>query len=829
MDRQERTKDFYNALAREVYWQEFWRRRGINKFDPRSPKKLFTIDTPPPTISGSLHLGHVYSYTQAEVIARYRRLAGFNVRDPIGMDNNGLPTERLVEKERGVRGNSMPTAEFEAVCHEVIEAYTAKYLSLWEALGLSVDWSLGYSTISREVKKITQTAFKELFDKGFIFKKQGVALYCCLCGTSVAQAEVEDEEKGSVFYDIAFSGDDGRNLVVATTRPELLPACVAVFIHPDDDRYAWMLNKEVRTPLGQTVMVMADDKVVMAKGTGAVMCCTYGDETDVYWVRKHNLKERFALGKEGKFLRLDDIPEIEFMSIKEARKTIVAKLKDTGAIKGEKNIRHNICVHERCGTPIELLPVEQWFLKLLEMKDKLLEAGNEIEWHPSYMKKRYEDWVKSLKWDWCISRNRFFGTPIPAYTCNICSRIVIPEADVFPINPNIYVLSVSCLGCGQSSFTPEKGVLDTWFTSALTPSINSLSLANGELTGKMHPMSLRPQAHDIIRTWAVYSILMSLYRRQEIPWKEIMVSGHVMLRKGEKISKKTGGDKLKPEDLIKTHSADAIRYAMCGAMLGRDSYFDEQEVKKGKRLITKIYNAGKLVLMNLDGFRPEEMMDESALEPIDRWIIYRSRKIASEMATELDCYESSKARQLFENFFWNDFCNNYLEIVKGRLKAEGNGRTSAHYALYHTFLNILIMISPILPHITEEMYHAECGSDGAIESGEDKGIFGKSNGCISVHRESWPASGEILSPLSADETDGIATMFSVIAEVRRYRSARQMTMNSSLPILFIKGDESRIKLLNSFKGDLTSVTKVESLLLGSDAYSASDEVLIINI
>lgn len=824
------SKEFYDASTRETYWQEYWKRLGVNKFDPLSLKKLFTIDTPPPTVSGSLHLGHVYSYTQAEVIARYRRLSGFNVRYPMGMDNNGLPTEKLVEKERGVRGKNMSIADFKAICHEVIRTYTAKYLSLWEALGLSVDWSLEYSTISSEVMRIAQTVFKELFDKGLIYKKRAVALYCCHCETSVAQAEVEDKEEESVFYDVVFRDDCGRELIVATTKPELLPACAAVFVHPDDDRYTWALNRNVRTPLGITVKVMTDDKVVIAKGTGAVMCCTYGDETDVYWVRKYGLKETFVLGRDGKFIHLAEIPEIESKPIKEARRMIVAKLKDAGAIKGEKVITHNVGVHERCGTPIELLSVEQWFLKLLDMKDKLIEAGNEIKWHPLYMKKRYQDWIESLKWDWCISRDRFFGTPIPVYTCNCCSRIIIPETDVFPINPSAYSLDISCPGCGQSSFTPEKGVLDTWFTSALTPDINSSSPANGDLAGKMHPMSLRPQAHDIIRTWAVYSVLMSLYRRQEIPWKEIMISGHIMLRKGEKISKKTGGgDKLKPEEIVKKHSADAIRYVMCGAMLGNDSCFDEQEVMKGRKLVTKLYNAGKFVLMNLNGFCPEELVDESLLEPIDRWIVYRSYKVASEMAIEFDCYESGKARQIFEDFFWKDLCDNYFEIVKGRLRVEGGGRTSAQYALCQTFLNILVMISPIIPHITEELYHAECGLDGVIVSGENKGVLRKRSGLTSVHHESWPASGEVLSPLRLEETNGIEIMLSVIVETRRFRSLNQMSLKSPLSTLVIKGDERRISLLNPFKNDLTSVTNSEKIILGGKTELTSEGVLIINI
>ncbi|MBI2645240.1 valine--tRNA ligase [Candidatus Uhrbacteria bacterium] len=809
----EKTKEIYNAQEREGYWQKFWEREGINEFDPESSRQLFTIDTPPPTISGALHLGHVFSYTQAEVIARYRRLAGFNVRYPMGFDNNGLPTERLVEKEKKIKGRALPLAEFVRVCLEVTDLYKEQYKNLWKSLGLSIDWRLEYSSISREAQRLAQTVFKELFEKGAIYQKEAIALYCPTCSTSVAQAEVEDNEETSVFYDIAFTGVDGDELIISTTRPELLPACEAVFVHPDDERYAMMVGKTVTTPLQRTVPILVDDKVSMEKGTGAVMCCTYGDETDVYWVRKHNLPERIILTLNGKFIHLEEIPEISSKSIREARNIIVALLRERGAIKKEQQICHAVGVHERCDTPIEFLPTKQWFVKILEKKDDLIRAGERIQWYPSYMRKRYEEWVSGLKWDWCISRERFFGVPIPVFVCDSCEYVYIPDETVFPIDPKLEAEISACPKCGKGGLIPEKSVLDTWFTSSLTPDINNTSPMNGKLAGKLYPMSMRPQGHDIIRTWVVYSIVMGLYRHQDIPWHELMISGHILLQKGEKISKKTGGGAVKPEELIRTHSADAIRYAMYGASLGRDAFYEEQEVKKGKKLIVKLYNAGKLILSNLQDFETDSIRSESELEAIDRWIIARSRATATEMARAFEHYEYSRARLAFEDFFWRDFCDNYLEIVKGRLWSDESlsnaQRASAHYALYHAYLNALTMISPFIPHITEEMYHAEFSDGGVIVSRTDSGFFATREGQKSIHCISWPVVKADI--LTENEARGVELMLATIAEIRKYKSIQHMTMGARLSSVILKGKTEQRNLLHPFWNDLTFVIRAEVL------------------
>ena len=816
-------KERYNPFEKEKYWQDFWEQEKVYEFNPEQRGPIFTVDTPPPTISGALHLGHIFSYIQAEVIARFKRMEGSNIRYPIGFDNNGLPTERLVEKELGIRGQDMELKKFIEACLNTTEKYKKIYENLWRSVGLSVDWRLGYSTISPEVQKISQSVFKEFYENGVIYKKNAPALYCVECRTSFAQAEKEDSEKESIFFDLSFKLENGEDLIIATTRPELLPACVAVFVNPEDKRYKQLIGKKVKTPLGQEVVIMSDNKVDIEKGSGAVMCCTYGDETDIYWAKTYGLKERIILDKDGRMKDINEFPEMNGKTAAVARKIIIEKLKKEGFVKKEEKINHSVGVHERCGTPIEFLPTTQWFVKMLDMKEKLLEAGNDISWHPSYMKKRYEEWVSGLKWDWCISRERFYGIPIPVFSCDSCGNVVIPDKKSFPIDPKIQNIDDSCPNCKTGKLVAEKSVLDTWFTSSLTPDINNNNQINGQLKDKLYPMSMRPQAHDIIRTWAVYSILMGLYRHNEVPWKDLMISGHILAKQGEKISKKTGGGKYNPEELVATKSADAIRYAMCGVALGKDAYFDEKEVEKGKKLVTKIYNAGKLVLSNLKDFDPKVEIQEEDLESFDKWIIQRSREVAEGMSKALENYEFSQARRLFEDFFWSDFCDNYLEIVKGRLsispddKERVTEKLSAQYAVYQSFLNVLKMASPFIPHITEEMYHADVIKKGegenvrnVIESKNDQGYLYKKENIKSIHNTKWPLGNKKLG----DELiEGVELALLIISEARKIKTAKKIKLSAKVSMLKIKCPKNKRHLLETFLKDISSLVKAEDAVV----------------
>lgn len=803
----------YDFKNREKYWQKFWADYGVYRFDPDSKKPLFTVDTPPPTISGALHLGHVFSYTQAEVVVRFFRMAGANVRYPFCLDNNGLPTERLVEKEKGVLARDLPLEKFTKLCFEVIEKYKKSFENLFTSLGFSFDLSLTYSTISPQVQQFVQTIFVKLYNRGLIYRKASPALYCPECQTSVAQAEVEDRQIDSVFYDIAFKKENGQELIISTTRPELIPACVAVFVNPTDARYKKLVGSGILTPFGDKVNILADEKVEKDKGTGAVMCCTYGDETDVYWVKTHNLPEKIILDSVGLFTD-EALPEILGKPALEGRQIIVEKLKNDGKIKAEKKIVHDVGVHERCGTPIEIINRPQWFIKILDYKKKLLRLGEKINWSPAYMKKRYIDWVENLKWDWSISRERFFAIPIPVYICQNCGQIILARESEFPVDPRLKKFSGNCPNCKSQKVLGETNVLDTWFTSSLTPDINNNLPANGRLKGKMYPMTMRPQAHDIIRTWVLYSIAMGYFNHRQIPWGNLMISGHILLRKGQKISKKTGGGQYSPEELIDKYSADAVRFAMCSANLGQNAHFDEGEVEQGKKLITKILNAAKFTLGHILDFKSKTNFNIKNLEASDIWILGQSQKTAEKMADEFKKYEIGKARQIFEDFFWNDFCDNYLEIIKGRLyQGKVTKRQSAQFTLYHSFLGILKMLAPFMPHITEEIYQMD-------------NYFVRYCDSKSVHLTLWPK--ELLK-IDREIEQGARLMLEIISQVRKYKSDKKIGLGTKISRVgvFCAGDKKIA--LEPFLEDIKSTTRAEEIIFSSKEKEQSNVELFIRL
>lgn len=816
MDSNKPIKLRYNFSTQEKYWQNFWQEKSIYHFNPESEKPIYSIDTPPPTVSGSLHLGHIYSYTHAEVIARFRRMNGFNVRYPFGYDNNGLPTERLVEKEKNILGKNMPLGDFIKNCLQVTNEYVGKYQALWQSLGLSADWQLDYSTISQDVQKISQNAFKELFEKGAIYQKEFPVLYCWECGTSIAQAEVEDKNQESIFYDLVFQIDNGSDLIIATTRPEFLPACVAVLIHPQDKRYQNLKDKQAITPLGKKVPILFDEKVDMDKGSGAVMVCTYGDETDVYWVQTHKLSEIKLLNPDGTMNAVEGFADLKDKTILEARQFIINHLNKLHLIKNEIHIEHAVGVHERCGTPIEIIPTKQWFVKILELKEQLIDQGRKIKWYPSYMQKRYEQWVNGLKWDWCISRNRYYGIPIPIYTCEKCYMQFVPEKDKLPVDPREDT-NIICPKCSTKA-RGEKSVLDTWFTSSLTPQINNQNDLNGVLKGKLIPLSLRPQAHDIIRTWAFYTIAMTYLRKQEIPWKEVMISGHILLRKGEKISKKTGGGQYKPEELIAEHSSDALRYAMCGSSLGQDAYFDLSQVEQGKKLAAKLYNACKLTLMLLKSYTfSEEKSDFSKFEASDEWILYKLDQVEHKIKKLYLKYDIANALIVFENFFWSDFCDNYLEIAKARLfDLENNPnqqkKQSAQTALYYVMLEILKMIAPVMPHIAEELYHSEFNhKNKEFISKKDIGFFYKINQEESIHRLQW-REGDFEKNSEIELVGDL--LLKSIAEIRKYKAKNQLSLGSKIGVILIELGKEEQKFEKIIK-DLELVNRAEKIITNS--------------
>lgn len=723
----------YNFLEEEKKWQDFWRENNIFSYDKNSSKAIFSIDTPPPTVSGKLHMGHVFSYTHTEVIARYFRLAGHNVFYPIGMDDNGLPTDKLAEKELEINSKNLPKDEYIKKVQNLVSTYHKIYTDLFNSLGFSYDWNLLYSTISPEIQKLTIDNFHDFVKRGIIYKKKAPSLWCPLCHTGLAQAEVEDKESASIFYDLQF-GD----LVISTTRPELLPACVAIFVNPADPRYKKLIGQFTTTPFGDKVKIYADELAKIDKGTGAVMCCTYGDETDLFWQNKHNLEEKIIIDEDGK---------INGLSIKEARQKIIDDLKSKNLVLKEISINHDIGVHERCGTPVELILQDQYFVKVLDIKKDILLLADKINWFPRYMKSRFINWVENLKWDWCISRNRFYGISIPG---------------------------------------EENLVFDTWFTSSNTPEI--LSNQGGKI-----PYSLRPQAHDIIRTWAFYTLVMSYYKNKDIPWKNIAISGHILLRKGEKISKKTGGGNLRPEEQISLHSADAIRWAMTGNTLGTDGYYEEKEIDMGKKIVNKLFNAGNFVFSSLSDFDPK---NSKITENFDKWIVNLSQKVAQDMSKYFEKFDYNHPRDLIQSFFWNNFCDYYLEIIKKRIYELDNShpeKISAQSALYQTFLNILKMFSPFIPFITENLYQS---------------FYKKHQEEKSIHLTSWPKLTEIFS-----DSEKVSKILEIISLVRGQKSKDNKSLGCEIKTLTIFHPEIDENFLKPYFFDFSATTKSSKIII----------------
>lgn len=759
----------YNAREAEPDMQKFWQEEGIYRFAPDS-RPIFSIDTPPPTVSGSLHIGHIFSYTQAEIVARFQRMQGKNVFYPFGFDDNGLPSERLTEKEHHLHAADVPRGEFIRLCRETTERYIGEFRRLWQTMGFSVDWSLQYDTIGETAQKISQRSFIRLAREGHAYRKNAPVLWCTCCRTSIAQAELETKELESAYHTIPFRAGE-EVIPVATTRPELLYGCVALFVHPDDERYRRFVGKKAIVPYYDfEVPVLADTAAAPAKGTGAVLCATFGDTTDLAWVRQHRLPYKRVLEPDGRLS--PGVPGLAGLTVPEARRTIVRQLRDSGLLLGAQTVRHSVSVHERCGHEAEILPSSQWFIDVLSKKEELLAAADSINWNPASMKTRYQIWVRNLKWDWCISRQRYFGVPFPVWYCKHCGAPAFAVEEQLPVNP-LESRPLHPCACGCDEWKPENAVLDTWATSSLSPFINARRGEPGERP--LLPMSMRTQAHEIIRTWAFYTIVRSLYETGGLPWKDIMICGFVLAGKGEKMSKSKGNAVGSPQEMVARYSADGLRYWAAGARLGSDTLFSEQELQQSGRFLTKLWNAARFTLSMLEdytGGRPAQL-----LAP-DAWLLERCGQAEAQAAEALAHYDTGAARAEIDRLFWGDYCDNYLELVKERLydHAHAPERLSAQYALYHGFLSILQLYAPFVPHITESVYQ--------------QGFRG-SEKAVSLHRTVWPG---------AHEPDAVLLRFgellkTVLSEVRRYKSERNLARKAEIGTVCIGAPDDLRSLL----------------------------------
>ena len=694
----------YNAKEKEEKWLNYWRDEKIYEFKP-DKREVFSIDTPPPTVNGKIHIGHIFSYSQTEMIARYKRLRGYNIFYPFGFDDNGLPSERLVEKEQGKKAHEIGREAFSKLCYETTDKYEAEFQELFTRLGVSTDWNIHYKTVSPKTIKISQSSFLDLVKKGHCYHKESPALWCNECLTSIAQAELETKKVKTTFNYIKFKTvEDGEEFVIATTRPELLPAIVSVFVNPDDLKHKHLIGKTAHIPIIDVeVPIMADELVDSEKGTGIVMCCTFGDQTDIYWWKKYNLELKYIFTEDGRIK--DEILNYGGLKIKAARKKIIEDLQAGGYVLKIEELEHEVQTHERCGTEVEYSVMKQWFIDIMNHKDDFLKIGESINWYPSHMQTRYNEWVSNIMWDWCISRQRYFGVPFPVWYCENCHEPIFANLTDLPVNPLVDKPKIKkCPKCGGTNFRPETDVMDTWATSSVTPLINMRYGEKDNYEAILRPMSLRSNASDIIRTWDFYTIVKSFYHFQERPWNNVMISGFVMANKGEKISKSKGNSKAEPIDLINEYSADVIRYWAGSGRLGTDITFSEETLLRGKKLINKIFNVSKFIEMHLVDFQDKEFTN---YEYIDKWILARFQDMEKGFLKYLDEFEVGLALNHLEKFFWN-FCDDYIEIVKHRLyRPEEFGsepRYSGQKTVYIILYKLLQDFSIFFPYITEEIY-----------------------------------------------------------------------------------------------------------------------------
>ena len=773
----------YKVKEIEDKWKESWIKNDTF-IDNSNDKKVFSVDTPPPTVSGKMHMGHAFSYTQGDFIARFKRMSGFRVFYPFGTDDNGLPTEHLIEKKKKVRSTSMSRGDFVELCHKTIQEIKPNFMQAWMNLGVSCDYKNSYSTIDKRSTAVSQKSFLNLYNKGLVTREEKPTVWCTKCQTAIAQAEFENIEKKSTFNDIAFLDEEGNDLIIATTRPELLPACVGLFANPKDRRYTHLKGKKASVPLfNYTVPILYDEAVEFDKGTGLMMVCTFGDKEDVEKWHKHKLQLRVVLTKNGRVNELAG--KYNGMKILEAREAIIEDLKGIDALKGQKDIVHNVNVHDRCGTGIEFQKTPQWSINVMDHKEKLLEAGDKINWYPEHMKVRYTNWVKNLGWNWGISRQRHFGVPFPVWYEKDTGNVIVAKEEDLPIDPAISV--PKSYTKDASNLIAEPDVMDTWATSSVSPQI-ALNWANktDEEIAKEVPMTIRFQSHDIIRTWAFYTITKSMFHHNVIPWKNIMVSGFVLDSKGKKMSK-SKGNTIDPLDYLEKFGADSMRYAAASVKLGDDIPFQEKYILTGKKTATKIFNAAKFVHMHLEDY--DTKFDYSKLEPIDKWIISKLQATIKQTTEALNVYEFSKARALVENFFWHVLCDNYLEMVKDRLyKPEVYGEASrlvGQMTVYAVLRDVLKLFAPYMPFVTEEAY---------------SWFFAAHEGDESLHTSSWPIADETMISSEADQAGEFAC--DVVSLVRKFKSEKQVSQKHEVDKLVIKCLNKTIDLLKTVEDTL---------------------------
>jgi valyl-tRNA synthetase len=827
----------------EAKWRDRWESQGVYRFDRTAPREqIYSIDTPPPTVSGSLHVGHVFSYTHTDVIARYQRMCGKAVFYPMGWDDNGLPTERRVQNYYGVRCDpslpydpafvppdkpgkqaiSVSRPNFVALCERLTVEDEKAFEALWRQLGLSVDWSMTYATISRASQRVSQLAFLNLLRKDRAYQLEAPTLWDVDFRTAVAQAELEDRELPGAYHKLRFAREGGA-IEIETTRPELLPACVALVAHPDDPRYQPLFGTIARTPLFQApVPILAHPLASPDKGTGVAMICTFGDLTDVIWWRELSLPVRAIVQANGTLRPVTwgspgwesadpaaaqaAYDQLASLSVSKAQPKIVELLRASGELLGEpRPITHAVKFYEKGDRPLEIVTSRQWFIRTLPFREPLLARGRELQWHPPYMRARFENWVAGLNGDWCVSRQRFFGVPFPVWyrldasgQADYGAPLLADDAQL-PIDPSTDVpAGFAEAQRGQpGGFIGDPDIMDTWATSSLTPQIVSGWAKDAALFDKVFPMSLRPQAHDIIRTWLFSTVLRAELEHGSLPWAHTAISGWVLDPDRKKMSK-SKGNVVTPAHLLDEHGSDAVRYWAASGGPGVDTAFDPAQMKVGRRLAMKLLNASKFVLAG--DVDLAATIGRPVTAALDRGMLTNLAALVAEVTHALEEYDYAKALQRTEAFFW-DFCDNYVELVKSRrygLSADGAvGQASAHAALTTALDTLLRLFAPYLPFAAEEVW--SWWREG------------------SVHRAPWPTPAGVLAGLDGHPDSEAQRAYeraqTLSAEVRRQKAAQKASQKTRVTTLRWAVPGEWIAEVRAIEADARAALHIDALEL----------------
>ena len=787
----------YNFLEIEQKWQRKWEEMGIYRFDWNDTSRPpFSIDTPPPYPSGEFHMGNVLNWTYFDMVARYKRMRGFNVLFPQGWDCHGLSIEVQVEKEHKIRKREAPPDQFRKWCEQLVEKYIALMREGVVRLGCSVDWTTEYRTMDPDYWRRTQLSFIILHKKGFMYQGTHPVNWCPRCETAIADAEVDYERREGTFHYIRFPLENSNEyLVIATTRPEFIPACVAVAINPEDTRYNKYIGKKIIVPVvNRPVSVIPDEGVDPSFGTGVVMICTYGDKEDVKTVIKQKLPVIMLLTENGRIN--ENGGRYAGLTITKAREAIVHDIAAAGLLEKTEKITQEIGVCDRCKSHIEILERKQWFMKTRILTDSVEKAANEVVWYPDYMKTRLIDWARSLDWDWVISRQRVFATPIPTWYCKNCGEIIVAKEEWVPIDPKLELPRIDeCPKCGSREFIPERDVFDTWMDSSITCAVHA-GWPDRPDWRRLFPADVHPSGIDIIRTWAYYLMVRHLALFDEKPYKSCLINGMVLGSDGRKMSKSLKNYVAAPEVLNKFGSDATRQWAAGGGATGSDIPFRWPDVEYGKRFLVKLWNVSSFASKLLNDYAPSK--SECALQPLDKWVLSKAEKLTKTVTEAMEKCQFNIAVEEIRNFMWHSFCDCYVEAVKDRLyRSETYGETKkagAQYALYEVLYRILQLLAPVTPHLTEEIYQT---------------MYAEHKGCRSLQVSPWPEFKQALADEQAEKRGDL--IIAIISEVRREKAEKHLPLNAQVKKLTVyAGDSETANVILSGTEDITGTCKVAS-------------------